>query len=84
MDILTNQWTPIYDVHAILTSIQSLLSDPNPKSPANNEAAKLYAENIQEYVKRVTECVENSWAESWICIMIYIVLIFLIGKVYKL
>jgi len=30
LDILQNQWSPIYDVAAILTSIQSLLSDPNP------------------------------------------------------
>lgn len=38
LDILQNQWSPIYDVSAILTSIQSLLSDPNPNSPANSEA----------------------------------------------
>lgn len=61
LDVLTNQWSPIYDVHTILTSIQSLLTDPNPDSPANAEAARLYTENIQEYYKRVKECVENSW-----------------------
>jgi len=61
LDILTNQWSPIYDVHTVLTSIQSLLSDPNPESPANAEAARLYSENIQEYYKRVKECVDNSW-----------------------
>ena len=61
LDILTNQWSPIYDVHTILTSIQSLLTDPNPDSPANAEAARLYNENYQEYCKRVKECVENSW-----------------------
>lgn len=61
LDILTNNWSPIYDVHAILTSIQSLLSDPNPDSPANAEASRLYTENIQEYFKRVKECVESSW-----------------------
>jgi ubiquitin-protein ligase len=33
LDILQNQWSPIYDVSAILTSIQSLLCDPNPNSP---------------------------------------------------
>ena len=33
LDILQNQWSPIYDIAAILTSIQSLLSDPNPASP---------------------------------------------------
>lgn len=61
LDILTNQWSPIYDVHTVLASIQSLLSDPNPTSPANAEAARLYNENIEEYKKRVEECVENSW-----------------------
>ena len=43
LDILQNQWSPIYDVSAILTSIQSLLCDPNPNSPANSEAARLYS-----------------------------------------
>ena len=33
LDILQNKWSPTYDVSAILTSIQSLLSDPNPNSP---------------------------------------------------
>ena len=32
----------MYDVWAILTSIRSLLNDPNPNSPANSEAAKLF------------------------------------------
>ena len=30
LDILQNRWSPTYDVAAILTSIQSLLPDPNP------------------------------------------------------
>ena len=29
----------------ILVCTQSLLCDPNPNSPANSEAARLYAEN---------------------------------------
>ena len=62
--ILQNQWSPIIDVHAVLTSIQSLLTDPNPLSPANAEAAKLYRENIQEYYKRVKECVDNSMKDD--------------------
>merc|ERR1712048_122694 len=61
LDILQNQWSPIYDVAAVLTSIQSLLCDPNPNSPANNEAAKLYQENRREYSRRVREIVEGSW-----------------------
>jgi len=64
LDILQNQWSPIYDVSAILTSIQSLLCDPNPNSPANSEAARLYSENRREYNRRVKEIVENSWMDD--------------------
>ena len=63
LDILQNQWSPIYDVSAILTSIQSLLCDPNPNSPANSEAARLYNEDRREYNRRVQEVVEASWRQ---------------------
>ena len=49
---------------AILTSIQSLLADPNPLSPANTEAAKLYSEDRREYNRRVVQVVEKSWAAA--------------------
>ncbi|MCS4558869.1 hypothetical protein L9G74_20845, partial [Shewanella sp. C32] len=61
LDILQNQWSPIYDVAAILTSIHSLLCDPNPNSPANSEAARLFSENKREYNRKVREIVEQSW-----------------------
>ena len=64
LDILQNQWSPIYDISAILTSIQSLLCDPNPASPANSEASRLYNENRREYNRRVREIVEQSWVED--------------------
>ena len=41
-----------------------MLCDPNPKSPANNEAAKLYQEDRKEYIRRVKEIVEKSWEED--------------------
>jgi ubiquitin-protein ligase len=56
--------SPIYDIAAILTSIQSLLTDPNPNSPANVEAAKLYNDNRREYDRKVMEVVEQSWKEE--------------------
>ena len=59
------RWSPTYDVSAILTSIQSLLSDPNPNSPANGMAAQLFKENRREYEKRVKNCVEQSWCDDW-------------------
>ena len=61
LDILQNRWSPTYDVSAILTSIQSLLDEPNPNSPANSLAAQLYQENRREYEKRVVTIVEQSW-----------------------
>ncbi|GAB0493511.1 hypothetical protein BU14_0060s0046 [Porphyra umbilicalis] len=61
LDILQNNWSPIYDIAAVLTSIQSLLCDPNPNSPANSEAARLFQENPREYHKRVQATVEASW-----------------------
>lgn len=63
LDILQNRWSPTYDVSSILTSIQSLLDEPNPNSPANNIAAQLYQENRREYEKRVTSIVEESLKE---------------------
>ena len=53
-------WSPVYDVSSILTSIQSLLNDPNVNSPANNTAAVMYSQNYQEYVSRVKQIVEAS------------------------
>ena len=64
LDILQNQWSPIYDIAAILTSIQSLLSDPNLQSPANAEAAQLYDRDRRDYNRRVREIVEKSWEDD--------------------
>jgi len=60
LDILSHMWSPVYDVSSILTSIQSLLCDPNVNSPANHEAAVMYTNNYPEYVSRVKQVVENS------------------------
>lgn len=64
LDILQNRWSPTYDVSAILTSVQSLLNDPNSSSPANVEAAQLFKENRKEYTKRVKQTVEESWLDD--------------------
>ena len=37
----------------IIQSVQSLLYDPNPDDFVNEEAAKLYKENLSEYEKTV-------------------------------
>ena len=61
IDTLRKQWSPALDVSAILLSIQSLLTDPNPYANANPEACQLYLSNRTVYEKKVRECVEKSW-----------------------
>lgn len=60
MDIMKSQWSPVYDVVALLLSIQSLLSDPNPNSAANGGAAEMYAHSRLEYEAKVRDIVEKS------------------------
>eukprot|EP00386_Alphamonas_edax_P016089 GDKI01049157.1.p1 GENE.GDKI01049157.1~~GDKI01049157.1.p1 ORF type:complete len:161 (-),score=32.14 GDKI01049157.1:35-517(-) len=60
LDIIQDQWKPTYTIGSLLTSIQSLLTDPNPASPANGEAAKMYTTDIKEYNKRVRKCASKS------------------------
>ncbi|RVW25964.1 Ubiquitin-conjugating enzyme E2 2 [Vitis vinifera] len=45
----------------LATGLESLLCDPNPNSPANSEAARMFSENKREYNRRVREIVEQSW-----------------------
>ena len=68
--ILQNRWSPTYDVSSILTSIQSLLDEPNPNSPANSLAAQLYQENKREYEKKVQAIVEQSWQSTWFVVWV--------------
>lgn len=60
LDVLQKNWSPTFDILTILTSVQSLLTDPNPNSPANQEAAFLYVENRFEYNRRIRKCVLDS------------------------
>ena len=58
LDIIQDAWSPIHTVGTILTSIQSLLTDPNCASPANPDAAQSYTHNKKEYnrmVRRVSQ-----------------------------
>ena len=61
LDMLQQQWSSAYDTYAILAAIQSLLTDPNPASPANHEAATLYKSNRAEYDLQVRQVVTSTW-----------------------
>lgn len=64
LDVLQNKWSPAYDVANVLTSIQSLLHDPNPESPANAQAASLLRDNPFAYEQMVREMTEKSWLDD--------------------
>ena len=61
IDILQpHEWSPIQSVRTILLSIRSLLTDPNPSSPANREAAELFVNDINKYDITVREFIEKN------------------------
>jgi len=49
LDILKDKWSAVYNVQSILLSLQSLLGEPNTKSPLNGQAAELWNKNPTEY-----------------------------------
>jgi ubiquitin-conjugating enzyme E2 C len=69
LDILKEEWSAVYNVQTILLSIQSMLAEPNPKSPLNAQyfpllanvkvqanlyrAAMLWKDNKMEEYKRL-------------------------------
>lgn len=58
LDILKSDWSPALSIIKVMLSISSLLTDPNPSSPLNSEAAILHAnqsqykEKVQEYIRQ--------------------------------
>jgi ubiquitin-conjugating enzyme E2 A len=64
LDILQQRWSASLDVSTLLISIRSLLTDPNPASPANSEAAMLYRNHRREYERRVREYIDQQLMEG--------------------
>lgn len=65
MDTLKSSWQSSLNVEALLVSIQSLLSDPNPNSAANGAAARLLTENRSAYDEKIRALVEESLNQSF-------------------
>ena len=45
LDILKKNWSPALQMKSVLLSIQSLMAEPNPDDPLNNEAAAEWKSN---------------------------------------
>ena len=63
LDILKDKWSPALSFYKILLSLQSLLTDPNPDSPLNGEAARLYKSDKKGYAIKVKEYI-NQYASG--------------------
>ncbi|KAI8969984.1 SUMO-conjugating enzyme ubc9 [Mycotypha africana] len=48
-------WKPAITVKQILLGVQDLLNDPNPESPAQQEAYMLFRKDKKEYERRVRQ-----------------------------
>lgn len=60
LDLLQDAWSPCHSVSSLLTSIQSLLTDPNCSSPANPEAAHQYMSDRVGYNRKVRRLAEKT------------------------
>eukprot|EP01062_Namystynia_karyoxenos_P081161 TRINITY_DN8861_c0_g2_i1.p1 TRINITY_DN8861_c0_g2~~TRINITY_DN8861_c0_g2_i1.p1 ORF type:complete len:291 (+),score=102.57 TRINITY_DN8861_c0_g2_i1:102-974(+) len=52
LDILDNKWSPALTLGKVLLSLRSLLTEPNPSSPANPEAARALRARTHDPVAR--------------------------------
>mmetsp|Transcript_33424 Transcript_33424/g.38391 ORF Transcript_33424/g.38391 Transcript_33424/m.38391 type:complete len:98 (-) Transcript_33424:26-319(-) len=49
VDFLSHNWSPALTMPKVLFSLQSLLSDPNPEDPLNQDAGRLMLEDYQQF-----------------------------------
>ena len=52
LDILNTSWSPVLTITKVLLSICSLLTDPNPDDPLDQNLANLYKQDQAEYNRR--------------------------------
>ncbi|EPX72483.1 ubiquitin conjugating enzyme Ubc1 [Schizosaccharomyces octosporus yFS286] len=57
LDILKDQWSPVYTVKSALISLQSLLCTPEPSNPQDAQVAQVYIENHDQFIKTAKEWV---------------------------
>lgn len=59
IDILQpHEWSPVQSVRTIMLSLRSLFMDPNPTSPANADAAKMYLANREKFDEHVRNSIK--------------------------
>ena len=54
------RWSPVQTPSSILLSVISMLSSPNPDSPANVDAAKQFRDDPKMFKREARKCVNES------------------------
>ncbi len=49
ISVLKNDWSPAINIESLLLCISSLLSDPNPDDPLDNDVALVYINNREKF-----------------------------------
>ncbi|EPY53947.1 ubiquitin conjugating enzyme Ubc1 [Schizosaccharomyces cryophilus OY26] len=57
LDILKDQWSPVYTVKSALISLQSLLCTPEPSNPQDAQVAQVYLQNYEQFIHTAKEWV---------------------------
>ncbi|WBW71642.1 ubiquitin conjugating enzyme E2 Ubc1 [Schizosaccharomyces osmophilus] len=57
LDILKDQWSPVYTVKSALISLQSLLCTPEPSNPQDAQVAQVYIQNYDQFIQTAREWV---------------------------
>jgi ubiquitin-conjugating enzyme E2 G1 len=56
----SERWSPVQTPSSILLSVISMLSSPNPDSPANVDAAKQFRDDPKLFKRNARKCVNDS------------------------
>ncbi|EQB60631.1 ubiquitin conjugating enzyme e2 [Vairimorpha apis BRL 01] len=59
-----DRWSPVQNIRTVLLSLVILLDNPNPDSPANVDATKVFRNNIEEYKNKVVGLIESEHKKS--------------------
>jgi ubiquitin-conjugating enzyme E2 A len=68
LDLIQDNWSPIYTTSSILIALRSLLTDPNCASPANPEAAHMFQTDNKSYNRKVRRA--TRWHRAHIALLL--------------
>ena len=59
LNMIKQNWTPMYSLEGILVAFRDLLESPNCDSPLNNHAAEYYSKNRALYIQKVNANIDE-------------------------